>query len=112
MQVRKHVYHQCLDDNPCAQRTRFRGFDQRAQLLVGRWFLEFDEAEQINLEVRLGGRFYAYTGGQSDKEGTLLGIIIALKEPDLITLQGPFGMRAWAVMVQSNSLYRIPSLAH
>jgi uncharacterized protein YndB with AHSA1/START domain len=60
----------------------------------GRWFLETEESDQFNLELRLGGRFYAHSG-HHDKEGSLLGIVIVLQEPDLIRFQGPFGMGAW-----------------
>jgi len=60
----------------------------------GRWFLETEGTDQFNLELRLGGRFYAHSGSK-DKEGSLLGLVIALQEPNLIRLQGPFGMGPW-----------------
>jgi uncharacterized protein YndB with AHSA1/START domain len=52
------------------------------------------DSDQFVLELKLGGRFYATTG-HNDKEGALLGLVIAIEEPELIRMQGPFGMGTW-----------------
>jgi len=59
----------------------------------GKSYLEDDDATTLELEPRVGGKFWErWSHNPNSHDGALLGTVIAVKHPRLIRLQGSFGM--------------------
>lgn len=77
-----------------ASRSRvFAALTNSVALWWGKPYLENEKAENIILEPRLGGRLYeCWSEMDDDRDGALLGTVTAIKRPEMIRFEGPFGM--------------------
>jgi uncharacterized protein YndB with AHSA1/START domain len=50
------------------------------------------------LEAKIGGRLYERWSSTGDKHGSLLGIVTAINPPELLRLEGPFGVASGGVV--------------
>jgi uncharacterized protein YndB with AHSA1/START domain len=50
------------------------------------------------LEARIGGRLYERWANTGDRHGSLLGIVTAINPPELLRLEGPFGLTSGGVV--------------
>src|ERR1700734_327611 len=48
--------------------------------------------KDLILEAKIGGRLYERWAMTGDKQGSLLGIVTAINPPELLRLEGPFGL--------------------
>lgn len=76
----------------------FAALTTGTNLWWGAPYWEKQEAYDLILEARVGGRLYECWGRKGDdSQGALLGKVVAIKKPGLLKLQGPFGMSDRAV---------------
>jgi uncharacterized protein YndB with AHSA1/START domain len=62
-------------------------------------YLERQDATDLVLEPKIGGRFYErWDQVRSDPSGALLGVVVAIDRPRLLRMHGTFGMTERAVM--------------
>ncbi len=54
--------------------------------------------KDIILEPKIAGRLYERWAMTGDKQGSLLGIVTAINPPELLRLEGPFGLNSGAVV--------------
>lgn len=50
--------------------------------------------KDLILEAKIGGRFYERWAITGDKQGSLLGTVTAINPPELLRLEGPFGINS------------------
>jgi len=80
----------------------------------GNLYLEREDASDLVMEPKIGGRFYERWGRDNhDNKGSLLGTVIAIEKPKLLRLQGPFGMTSVSsVGLVSIELHRLHDGTH
>jgi len=71
----------------------FAALTAGTSLWWGAPYIQSRHAQNLILELRLGGRFYeSWSNDGNDREGALLGTVVALRRPTLLKLQGGLGM--------------------
>ncbi len=59
----------------------------------GTQHLENPDASDLVFETRVGGRLFERWDASTDRQGSLLATVVAIKKPELLVLNGQFGMR-------------------
>ncbi len=65
--------------------------------------------KDLILEAKIGGRLYERWSSTGDKHGSLLGIVTAINPPELLRLEGPFGVVSGGV-VHSRVTFELKSI--